>query len=574
MEDLVRYVRALVWLRWRMIMRSLARGRRRDLLERFSIALETIAPIVAVIMIVPAGLGFGVLGFIAGYWVGQPAGTTVAGIVQFILLFACGFAVFSPLVFPANAQASGQLRLLLLPIPRGVLYAVQTLGVLADPWIAVIVPLFVGVPIGLAAAGRLSAAFFAIGGGVLMIVLILGLAMLSTAVLQLVLRNRRRGERAMVAVMLAIVATSMLPSFVLPSLEERRERRRLERSMDGRGARDSDARVARFASAVAMALPPGYYMRAARTAAAGRLGAAAGWTAGLALAATALHVAGWLTYNRLLETPATSGMRQTQDRARSVMRRVPGLSAGASAVAWAFVRLVLRTPRGKMALFGSILTVPFFSVMLLRSGEVPFLFAALSPGVSLAMIGLGITLLSLSPIALNQFASDGAGLTLECLSPITERDLLMGKAAGSAMVLAFPAMFVMIVAVIMSPSMSPWLWIALGLGGISAYMLMVPVNAVLSAILPRKVNLAGIGRDSNAHQGANLLGLIGLLLAAAPAGLAAGAAIFWLDSLPAAALLVAAWAAVASGIAWLAMRPVATLVAARKENLLFVAQGR
>jgi hypothetical protein len=551
-----------------MMMRSLARGRRRDLLERFSIALETIAPIVAVIMIVPAGLGLGLLGFVAGYWVGQPAGTTVGGIVQFTLLFACGFAVFSPLVFPANAQASGQLRLLLLPIPRGVLYAVQTLGVLADPWIAIIVPLFIGVPIGLAVAGRLSAALIAIGGGVLMLVLILGLAMLSTAVLQLLLRNRRRGERAMVAVMLVIIATSMLPSFVLPSLEERRERRRAERSDR------HDAQTARFASAVAIALPPGYYMRAARTAASGRLAAASGWMAALAMAAAALHLAGWLTYNRLLETPATSGMRQNQDRARSVMRRVPGLTAGASAVAWAFIRLVLRTPRGKMAVFGSVLTVPFFSVMLLRSGDVPFLFAGFSPGVSLAMIGLGITLLSLSPISLNQFASDGAGLTLECLSPITERDVLVGKAAGGAMVLAIPALFVMIVAAIMSPSASPWLWVALALGGVSAYFLMVPVNAILSAILPRKVNLASIGRDSNAHQGANLLGFVGILLAAAPAGLVAGAGIFWLDSFPAAALLVAAWTAVTVGIAWLALRPVARLVAARKENLLFVAQGR
>jgi hypothetical protein len=567
-EDLRRYVRALVWLRWRMMMRSLARGRRRDLLERFSIAIETIAPIVAVIMIVPAGLGLGLLGFVAGYWVGQPAGATVGGIVQFTLLFACGFAVFSPLVFPANAQASGQLRLLLLPIPRGVLYAVQTLGVLADPWIAVIVPLFIGVPIGLAVAGRLSAALIAIGGGVLMLVLILGLAMLSTAVLQLLLRNRRRGERAMVAVMLVIIATSMLPSFVLPSLEERRERRRVERSDR------SDAQTARFASAVAIALPPGYYMRAARTAASGRLAAASGWMAALAVAAAALHVAGWLTYNRLLETPATSGMRRSQDRSRSVMPRVPGLTAGASAVAWAFIRLVLRTPRGKMAVFGSVLTVPFFSVMLLRSGDVPFLFSAFSPGVSLAMIGLGITLLSLSPISLNQFASDGAGLTLECLSPITERDVLVGKAAGGAMVLAIPAMFVMIVAAIMSPSTSPWLWVALALGGVSAYFLMIPVNAILSAILPRKVNLASIGRDSNAHQGANLLGFVGILLAAAPAGCVAGAGIFWLDSFPAAAVLVAAWTAVTVGIAWLALRPVARLVAARKENLLFVAQGR
>ena len=100
-------------------MRSLSRGRGRDIVERFSLAAQTLVPIIAIILMVPAAIGLGAVGFLAGFWAGQPAGATMLTAVHITLMFACGFTLFAPLVFPASSEASGQLRLLLLPIPAG-----------------------------------------------------------------------------------------------------------------------------------------------------------------------------------------------------------------------------------------------------------------------------------------------------------------------------------------------------------------------------------------------------------------------------------------------------------------------
>jgi hypothetical protein len=576
-SDVARYLRALMWLRWRMLMRSLSRGRGRDIVERFSLAAQTLLPIIAIILMIPAALGLGVVGFLAGFWAGQPAGATMLTVVQVILMFACGFTLFAPLVFPASSEASGQLRLLLLPIPRGVLYFLQMLGVLADPWLGVLLPLFVGAPIGFALSGRSLGALVTLVCGIGMIVVVVGLAMLSASLLQLLLRNRRRGERAMVAAMLGFMLMSMLPSVFVPELEDRRERRRSEQTGQVERRRDKgpgERRLLRVLSGIGQALPPVQFTAAARAASAGRAGAAAGWTAALMLAAVALHAVAWRVYRRLIETPASSGGRRARDRAGPVRRRLPGLSAGASAVAWAFARLCFRTPRGKIVIFGVVLTLPLLSVMLLRAGEFPFLFTALPPGFSLGMFGLAITLLSLGPLSLNQFASDGAGLTLQTLAPISDRELLIGKAVGGALVLIGPAVVVLAIAIGLSPSVPIALWFALVFGTVGTYAVLAPINATLSAIFPRKVNLASIGRDSNPHQAAGFLGFVSIAVAAAPAALAGAAGLLLFGSEGITALLVGVWAVVAVAIASLALRLVERLVASRRENLLFVAQGR
>ena len=160
------------------------------------------------------------------------------------------------------------------------------------------------------------------------------------------------------------------------------------------------------------------------------------------LATFALHAVAWRVHRRLIETPATSGPRRTRDRAGPARRQVPGLTAGASAVAWAFARLCFRTPRGKIVIFGVVMTLPLLSVLMLRTGEFPLLFT-LRPGLSIGIFGLGITLLSLGPLSLNQFACDGAGLTLQTLMPISDRELLIGKAVGGALVLMGPAAVVL-----------------------------------------------------------------------------------------------------------------------------------
>ena len=575
-SDVARYLRALMWLRWRMLMRSLSRGRGRDIVERFSLAAQTLFPIVAIILMVPAALGLGAVGFLAGFWAGQPAGATMLTVVQLTLILACGFTLFAPLVFPASSEASGQLRLLLLPIPRGVLYFLQLLGVLADPWLGILLPLFVGVPIGFAVSGRPLGALVTLVCGIGMIAIVVGLAMLSASLLQLLLRNRRRGERAMVAAMLGFMLISMLPSFFVPDFEDRRERRRSERAGHverRRDARPGERRFLRVLSGIGQALPPVQFTAAAKAATAGRAGSAVTWTAALILAAAALHALAWRVYRRLIETPASSGGRRPRDRAGPARRRLPGLSPGASAVAWSFARLCFRTPRGKIVIFGVVLTLPLLSVLMLRAGEFPFLFTV-RPGLTMGIFGLLITLLSLGPLSLNQFACDGAGLTLQTLMPISDRELLVGKAVGGALVLMGPAAVVLGIAIAASPSTPISLWLALIMGTAATYAVLAPINAMLSVIFPRKVNLASIGRDSNPHQAANFLGFVSVVAATAPAALAAATGALLFRSAGITALLVGAWAVAAIAIASLALRLVERLVASRRENLLFVAQGR
>jgi hypothetical protein len=557
-----------------MLMRSFLRGSGRDVVQRFSLAAESLAPIIAIVLMAPAGIGLGAIGFLAGFWAGQPAGHTLITITQFVLFGACAFTLFAPLVFPASSDASGQVRLLLLPIPRGLLYLVQTLGVLADPWLAVLLPLFVALPIGFALAGRPLAALVALLAGAMMIAFIVGLAMMSASLLQLLLRNRQRGERVVVAAMFAFMLLSMLPSIFLTALDDRPSGPPAERGVHVERATDDDRRLGRVMTRLARALPPGQYAAAASAASMSRFGDAAGWAGALALAAAALHTIAWRVYRRLIETPATSGARRARERAGRAPRRVPGLSPGASAVAWAFVRLVFRTPRGKVVIFSVVLLVPLLSMTLLRAGALPFEFAPLRPGLSLCIFGLGVTLLSLGPLSLNQFAADGAGLTLQALAPISDRELLVGKAAGGALVLAGPALFVLAIGIVISPSTPIALWLALLLGTAATYACVAPMNAVLSAIFPRKVNLASIGRDSNPHQAANFLGFLLLLVAAAPAAAAAAAGLMLFQSQAIALLLVGLWAAAAIAVSSIAFRGIERLLAARRENLLFVAQGR
>jgi hypothetical protein len=574
-SDLKRYLRALTWLRWHMLMHTLSRGRGRDIVERFSLAAQTLVPMIAILLMLPAALGIGAVGFLAGFWAGQPSGATLAGIVQAILLFACGFTLFGPLVFPAGSEAAGQIRLLLLPIPRGMLYFVQAIGVLVDPWLGVVLPLFVMVPIGFAVSGRFPGAVITLAAGMGLIAFIAGLAMLSASLLQLLLRNRRRGERAMVAAMLGFMLLSMLPSLLLTDFDDRRERRRSQRASR---VQDDDSpserRFGQVAAAVGLALPPLQFAAAMKAASTGRVVAAAGWAGAILAAAAALHAVGWRVYRRLIETPASSGARRLRDPAAAGSRRLPGLSAATSAVAWAFARLCFRTPRGKIVIFGVVLTLPLVSMLMLRAGELPFLFTTLSPGLSIGMFGLAMTLLSLGPLSLNQFASDGAGLTLQTLAPISDRELLVGKAVGGALVLAGPVVVVLAIAIGLFPSGPVALWLALVLGTVATYVVLAPINATLSAIFPRKVNLASIGRDSNPHQAANFLGFVAILAAAAPAALAGAAGLVLFRSVWLTALFVGAWTVVAVGISSLALGPVERLVASRRENLLFVAQGR
>ena len=59
---MVRIFRAFAWLRWRVLVNSLERTSARDTLERFSMAIEKLGPIIALVLLIPSSIALFVLG--------------------------------------------------------------------------------------------------------------------------------------------------------------------------------------------------------------------------------------------------------------------------------------------------------------------------------------------------------------------------------------------------------------------------------------------------------------------------------------------------------------------------------
>jgi hypothetical protein len=193
----------------------------------------------------------------------------------------------------------------------------------------------------------------------------------------------------------------------------------------------------------------------------------------------------------------------------------------------------------------------------------------LHSGLALAAFGSALSLLSILPFAMNQFAVDQAGLTLTLLVPLSTRDLLIGKAAGNALVVAVPAVLCMLVAFVLFPSGPLSLWVSLPLALAATYVLAAPGAAALSAIFPRAINLNSLARASNAHGVAAMLGLVVFVLCGLPPALIAAGAIA-LHRPALAPLVIAGWLAIAVVLSHLLFAAAVALFEKRRENLALV----
>ena len=240
-------------------------------------------------------------------------------------------------------------------------------------------------------------------------------------------------------------------------------------------------------------------------------------------------------------------------------------------MAVAQVRLALRTPRGRATLLSPVVMVGIFSFLMRRHADGmeigPF---PVSGGLSLATFGSFVRLIAILPIAMNQFAVDKAGLTLALLSPLTDREYLFGKAVGNGLIAAGPAIVCILVSLAMFPGGPAPLWIAIPLGLLATYLLVAPVAAVLSAVFPRIVDLNSIGRGSNAHGVAGLLGLITFLAAALPSVLLTLVTSKWLERPALVPVLLLAWCVVAYAIGRALFVPARSVFARRRENLALI----
>ena len=205
-------------------------------------------------------------------------------------------------------------RLLLLPIPRGLLYLAQAISAVADPWMLLVAAVVVAIPVGLAAGGAPGAAALIGVAGIILLVLLAGVTLVVTTVVQLVVRDRRRGE---IITLFFIVLLPMIG--ILPGVfsEERHDRMGA-----GERRREPHPVWATFQRIATATVPSELYVRTTRDAAQSQVGYRS--LATLAGTAIVLHGVAFVVFSRVLSSPAISGSSQSRTRWRS---RLPGVSA-------------------------------------------------------------------------------------------------------------------------------------------------------------------------------------------------------------------------------------------------------
>ena len=112
-----RILRAFAWLRWRMLVNSLEKTGSRDTLERFSLAIEKLGPLLAAILLVPSAVFLAGLGVASGYLLATGGNPMPFAGARYLLLPVPILAIVGPLFLPA-ADRTNPIRLLLLPISR------------------------------------------------------------------------------------------------------------------------------------------------------------------------------------------------------------------------------------------------------------------------------------------------------------------------------------------------------------------------------------------------------------------------------------------------------------------------
>ncbi len=569
---MIRALRALAWLRWRLLVNGFRKSRR-DALERASRLAAVAVPAFLAVLAIPAVLTLAAAAFVGGLLSSGPdAARIVVGVSRGILAVLTLAVLIGPLVRSIQGATLGLARLTLLPISRRVLHLAEIGAGMADPWILGVLPSLLTLPAGLLLSGSPAAAGVVLAAGIAFAIVLATLAAASSFAVALLLRNRRRGEWVTLVFIAVLSMAGFLPALLSQPGHARRARDPIESA-----SRANTGERPRLALPVwTRGMPSELYTGALGGSLGGRPAAALPLLGGLAGTALALYGLSWLAYRRLVETPAGGGGKRRVETRGAFVARIPGLSSGVSAVALAELRLVLRTVRGKSAVF---LTPAALAVLAFMGGHGDRLDPHLSQASSiwggvLPWAAALFSVIALHPFLLNQFATDGSGLSLEFLSPLSDRDLVRGKAAGLSLVWALILALCITAGAALGPSTRPVYWASAAIGAASVLALLMPVAAAFSALFPKAADLGRIGRSGNPHPTAGVAGgLLTLALGLPPAGLTA-LGIAALRSDVVALALVTGWAVIASVAGYALLRTAAAVLARRRENLALVAEGR
>jgi hypothetical protein len=567
-----RHLRAIVWLRWRLMANALQGGRRRDRFEQISRAIALVVPLIVVALSFGTVIAASVIGFVGGRAAAsglvEPALATLAmrGVLLGVVLLVVVFSITSP----SQSALARYTRLLLLPISRRVLHLVEVVANLADPWL-----LFAGIALvafaaGVAAGGRPGAALVVLLVTAVALALLAAIASFVSFLVAAVLRSRRRGEAFTLVFVLAVSIAGLIPAFLTQDLQTSREERRAARA-----ARPSFSaeRFDRSLPAWTRALPTEI---AGRTVLHGLLGEPGPVAAGLAL----LTLQGGLLFfaSSAMHARMIRSLESDQGRRRAAARqfapfRLPLISPAASVVGWAQLRTALRSVRGRVAVLLPGPLIALLSLIVRGDRDNEELAAVAAHGHFIAGAGLVFAMYAILPFTMNAFGVDRAGLTLQFLSPLRDRDLAWGKTMGGLLIFGVAAALCVIGAAAVNPTGSPYAWLAVLLGGLAIYLLMSPIAIWMSALFPVAADLSKTGSGGNPHPLPMIAGTLLVLVFAAPAAIAIVASQFWLERPALAPVLVLAWTAVSAVVSIVGVRLAARAIGARRENLLLVARN-
>jgi hypothetical protein len=244
------------------------------------------------------------------------------------------------------------------------------------------------------------------------------------------------------------------------------------------------------------------------------------------------------------------------------------VSPQASAVAWVMVRSGLRSVRGRIAVLLPGPMLALVTLVMLRTPEEASWLAVVGTQSHLAFgASMLFGILAIQPFTMNQFASDGTGLTQQWLLPISAPDLVRGKAIGGG-VLFVLAMLVSCVAVSLAiGGGSPLAWMMMAVGGLAIYITITPAAALLSAWLPVQADLSKPGSGGNPHTASALLGMLLVLVAAVPVAVIAMPRLLPVPAPAGSLIVMLVWLAVVTAFAWPLLGVAARAVTARRENL-------
>ena len=564
---MIRTWRALVWLRFRTLLNVLKGRRQRDTIERTSRILSGVVGGLGAIIVLGASGALAAVGWIGGRAVatgGIQANLLVISL-RIGLLFLLAILVLAPLGRSAHGPASGATRLALLPVSRRTLHLAQLSAGLLDPWVAPVIPLLLLLPAGLAVEGRMGAAALGWLAGLLLLWAVAATASLASLGMQAFFRRRGRAEVAALLFFGFLSSAGMIPALMEGKIEQRAARH----------AKPSPEELESLLPAPTRVLPSELYGGALRAALDRRPAVSLAWSAGLLALALGLTALSGRLHAHLLDTPEVGRSRRRAPARSQGVAAWAGLSLAATSVARVQVRSVLRTLRGKFGLFftGPLIALiclvlsrvhggGFFQDFLSRHGYLMLSFAAF------------MAISTMQPLLANLFAVDKAGLTRQLLAPISDRDLLLGKLAGAGVLYAGTLLLCLAGIALVLPGGSPLTWLSGYFGGLSVYLVLAPILAILSMAFPKASDLNKMGTPGNPHAAAALAATLATMVACAPPALllALGAEILGLPLLTLGATIV--WTLVAALIAWLSVGPLSRALGERRENLGLVAERR